>query len=68
MKTDCPDCGEPIQIASSAKVGDRLLCQECGIEFEVVSLSPRELDYTLYDDWNNADWDDEEWDEDFEKK
>lgn len=67
-KAVCPDCGEDVQIDPALKIGERFECPECSVELEVVSLKPLEVDYALYDDWDDedeewgddVDWDDEE--------
>ncbi|MEA3346310.1 MAG: lysine biosynthesis protein LysW [Chloroflexota bacterium] len=56
----CPDCGATITVGPEVKVGTRLDCPECGVELEVVSLSPFELDYTYFDEWEEEE---EEWGE-----
>ena len=58
----CPDCGEVVELAERIQIGDRVFCGECGIELEVLSLYPFDLDYVLEEDWEE-DWDDDEVDE-----
>jgi lysine biosynthesis protein LysW len=58
LRVECPECGEPVELSENTQVGDRVICVECGIELEVLSLSPLEVDYVLEDDW------DEDWEED----
>jgi len=55
----CPDCSEVVELKESVRVGDRVICVECGIELEVLSLYPLDLDYVLEDDWDD-DWEEEE--------
>jgi lysine biosynthesis protein LysW len=62
----CPDCGEIVQLAERAQVGDRVACVECGVELEVLSVYPLDLDYVLEDDWED-DWEDDEFDEELEE-
>ena len=61
------DMGPAITTSRNVMVGTRLDCPTCGVELEVLSLSPFELDYADpgdYDDkWDEEledDWDDEE--------
>jgi alpha-aminoadipate/glutamate carrier protein LysW len=77
----CPDCEEPVRVATP-KLGQRVACQSCGAELEIVEVSPLELDWAYdetADDWEEEeeeeadDWDDEEdlddddWDDDEEE-
>lgn len=39
-----PDCSGEIFIKAGTKKGDTVGCEECGCEFEVISLSPVELE------------------------
>ena len=55
----CPDCGEVVELQENVRAGDRVVCIECGIELEVLSRYPLDLDYVLEDDWDD-DWDDED--------
>ena len=65
----CPDCGEVVELVERIRVGDRVVCVECGIELEVLSLYPLDLDYVLDDDWGDDDWEDEDdEDEDLEEE
>ena len=55
----CPSCGEDIKIQDNPKLGQRLLCQHCDAELEVIELDPVELDwadYGDYDDYEEEDW------------
>jgi len=78
----CPDCEEPVRVATP-KVGQRVACQSCGAELEIVEVSPLELDWAYdetADDWEEEeeeeevddlddgdDWDDDDWDDDEEE-
>ena len=66
LRAVCPDCGEMIEIKENMRAGSRVACIECGIELEVLSLYPLELDYALDDEWGD-DWEEddlyEEWDD-----
>ena len=71
----CPDCEEPVRVATP-KLGQRVTCESCGAELEIVDVSPLELDWAYdepSDDWEEEeeeeeevdDWDDEDdWDDD----
>lgn len=71
----CPDCEEPVRVATP-KLGQRVTCESCGAELEIVEVSPLELDWAYdepSDDWEEEeeeedevdDWDDEDdWDDD----
>ena len=54
----CPDCSEVVVLAERVQVGDRFICGDCGIEIEVLSLYPVDVDYVLEEDWEE-DWDDQ---------
>jgi alpha-aminoadipate carrier protein LysW len=41
----CPDCGRRISLAPQSKIGQRVICQRCGADLELVSLEPPELDW-----------------------
>lgn len=58
----CPDCGEVVELQERTRVGDRVVCAECGVELEVISLYPLDLDYVLEEDWGDEDesWEDDE--------
>jgi lysine biosynthesis protein LysW len=62
LRVECPDCGEIIELRENTRVGSRVICVECGVELEVLSLYPLELDYVLEDEWDD-DWEDGEWDD-----
>lgn len=36
----CVECGAPVEIGSDVIVGEILECPECGVELEVVQISP----------------------------
>ena len=64
----CPDCGEVLELRESIQVGDRVTCVECGIELEVLSRYPLDLDYVLDDVWEDSWGDDEDEDEEEEEE
>lgn len=60
---NCPDCNQKINLGQKPKKGQLLTCPYCNTDLEILSLSPLELDYALYDDYDD-DWEDDELDED----
>jgi alpha-aminoadipate carrier protein LysW len=58
MAVVCPECDNPIVVdTDEVEEGETVLCDECGLELEVVSVDPLELapvDATGYDDEDNA--------------
>jgi lysine biosynthesis protein LysW len=43
----CLDCNYEIEVPEDSEVGDVFLCNECGVEVEVISVDPLEIDYLL---------------------
>ncbi|MGC9394310.1 MAG: hypothetical protein ACP5J4_05600 [Anaerolineae bacterium] len=67
----CPECNGKLVIPSDLERWDRIFCEVCGIELEVVDVNPLELEavYDFEDDDNaldelEEDEDDLEWDDD----
>jgi lysine biosynthesis protein LysW len=63
----CPDCGQKIIIGPKPRRGQRVSCQHCDVDLEIVSTSPLELDWPEFDaddDFEVDDWDDDEFDDD----
>jgi alpha-aminoadipate carrier protein LysW len=58
MAVVCPECDNPITVdADEVEEGETVLCDECGMELEVVSVDPLELapvDIISYDDEDDA--------------
>ena len=54
--TYCPNCDATIT-ELSPRIGAMVPCKECGLELEVISVNPFEVDFPL--DYEE-DWDDEE--------
>jgi alpha-aminoadipate/glutamate carrier protein LysW len=54
MAVVCPECDNPITIdPDEVEEGEAVVCDECGLELEVVSVDPLELaavDAAGYDD------------------
>ena len=59
LRIECPECGEPVELREDAKVGDRIVCVECGVDLEILSLYPLEVDYVLEDDWGD-NWEEDD--------
>ena len=49
----CPVCGAVVEIAEGTVVGELLECAECGVELEVTSVDPIELEEApeVEEDW-----------------
>ena len=73
----CAECDEEIEVSDRTRVGQRVVCPNCGARLEVVSSNPLELDpaYDEEEDWDDDDdfddldeeldddWDDDEFDD-----
>lgn len=44
QKTSCPECGAEILLEPGTEVGEILVCPDCGVDLEVLSLDPPEVD------------------------
>ncbi len=56
----CPECGAEVETGpDDFEEGDVIECDECGVELEVASVSPLELE-TIDGDWDEDE--DEDWD------
>ena len=53
----CPECNAKLVVAPDLERWDRIFCEACGIELEVVDVSPLELEavYDFEDDDNALD-------------
>ena len=40
MKTECPECAAEIKLGEDVEEGEILVCPDCGVELEVMSLDP----------------------------
>lgn len=54
----CAECDEEIEVSDRARIGQRVVCPNCGARLEVVSSNPLELD-PAYDE-EEEDWDDDD--------
>jgi len=44
MRAECLECGAPIELADDVEEGEIVVCPDCGVELEVVSLDPISLE------------------------
>ena len=44
MKVSCPECDASFNINSDVEEGEIIECPECGVELEVISIDPVQLD------------------------
>lgn len=53
QSTSCPECEADITVQDGAVIGEIVPCPECGMEFEIVSMDPLELDEApeIEEDW-----------------
>ena len=49
----CPECAAEITLAENTEVGEILVCPDCGVDLEVTSLVPAEVQLAPLDqeDW-----------------
>jgi alpha-aminoadipate carrier protein LysW len=40
----CPECEAEITLEANAEVGEILVCPDCGVDLEVVSLDPAKVE------------------------
>jgi lysine biosynthesis protein LysW len=67
----CAECDEEIEVSDRARIGQRVVCANCGARLEVVSTNPLELDpgYDDEEEWDDDDFedlDDDEFDDDWD--
>lgn len=50
---ECVECGAALSIDEDAIEGEIIVCGECGVELEIISLDPLEIDLapTEMEDW-----------------
>ncbi len=53
MKAECLECGATIELADDVEVAEIVVCPDCGVELEVVSLDPLSLELApeVEEDW-----------------
>jgi lysine biosynthesis protein LysW len=62
VKAECPACNSNVNLGAKPKMGQRVKCNSCNTELEVVWLDPVELDwpYDEDDDDFEDDYNDDE--------
>ncbi|RMF27439.1 MAG: lysine biosynthesis protein LysW [Chloroflexi bacterium] len=53
MRSHCPECEAEITLPDDVLVGEIVVCDECGVELEVIALDPVRLDLApeVEEDW-----------------
>jgi len=41
---NCPECEAEITLEANAEVGEIIVCPDCGVDLEIVSLKPAKVD------------------------
>lgn len=55
MSALCVECDAELNIGGRVRIGQRIVCPNCGVQLEVISTRPLEVD-VAYDD--GEEWDD----------
>lgn len=55
MPALCVECDAELNLSERARIGQRIMCPSCGVQLEVISARPLEVD-VAYDD--GEEWDD----------
>jgi alpha-aminoadipate carrier protein LysW len=42
--TNCPECEAEIALETSTETGEILVCSDCGVDLEVTSLNPAQVE------------------------
>ncbi len=50
---ECMECGAELNMAPDVEVGELVVCEDCGAEFEVMGLAPIALELApeVEEDW-----------------
>ena len=40
----CPECEAEIDLEADAEVGEIIVCSDCGVDLEIISLDPAKVD------------------------
>ena len=40
----CPECAAEITLDANAEIGEIIVCPDCGVDLEIVSLNPAAVD------------------------
>ena len=41
---NCPECEAEITLESNAEVGEIIVCPDCGVDLEIISLNPAKVE------------------------
>lgn len=52
----CPGCDERLRIEGTPTLGQRIYCDVCEDDLEVVSVEPLEVDWVYASDDDDEDW------------
>ncbi len=44
LNANCPECDADITLDPSAEVGEIIVCPDCGVDLEIISLNPVKID------------------------
>lgn len=58
-RTYCPEC-EVVISMDNPREGAMIRCPECGVELEIISTDPFEVDFPLEEEWEDEDEEEEE--------
>ena len=42
---ECPNCERLVSVGKNPRIGQRVICNSCGMKLEIYSLDPVELDW-----------------------
>jgi alpha-aminoadipate carrier protein LysW len=50
---ECPECGADLDLAPDVEEGEIVVCSDCGVELEVLSVDPLQVDLApeVEEDW-----------------
>jgi alpha-aminoadipate carrier protein LysW len=53
MNMECPECAADLELAADVEEGEIVVCPDCGVELEVLSVDPItvELAPEVEEDW-----------------
>lgn len=57
-RTQCSECDEEIEIPGRPRLGQKLICNHCGAQLEVIATEPLEVEIAQDDEddlWDNED-------------
>ncbi len=64
----CPSCESKFILGVPARIGNRVVCDFCEVELEIISLKPLDLDWPLYEDTDYYDDGDFDYDYDYDQE